>query len=228
MPPDPALSCAVHKATVLFSMPCCAGLSGAAGALDIPRPYNTARQYPQIGQLRVPAYVWLPWDVLEDVVSTPTIFCTLYDNTKEISRRIEAKETCIAVLGSLILLQMSAPAWSGAQAEMQKATRNAEVMPHTQVLATMVEEAQANWPGEAQKEITAAVWQLISDALAAGAATLSTTAASAASQPVGLHLISSSWTVFTETYVLQDTDCWIVGTIHHAALAVSGVTGEYR
>lgn len=34
----------------------------------MPRPYNTARQYPQIGQLRAPAHVWLPWDVLEDVV----------------------------------------------------------------------------------------------------------------------------------------------------------------
>ena len=53
-------------------MICCAGLSGVAGASDIPRPYNTARQYPQIGQLRAPAHVWLPWDVLEDVVSILT------------------------------------------------------------------------------------------------------------------------------------------------------------
>ena len=50
----------------------------------------------------------------------------------------------------------------------------------------MVEEAQAGPPGEAQMAVSAAVWQLISDALAAGAATLSTTAASAASQPVSL------------------------------------------
>ena len=61
-----------------------------------------------------------------------------------------------------------------------------------QVLATMVEEAQASRLGEAQKEISAAVWQLISDALAAGAATLSTTAAAAASQPVGLHSFFST------------------------------------
>lgn len=45
-----------------------AGLPGANEAADIPRPYNAARQYPQTGQLRTPAHVWLPWDVLEDVV----------------------------------------------------------------------------------------------------------------------------------------------------------------
>ena len=64
--------------------------------------------------------------------------------------------------------------------------------PQMQVLATMVEEAETGRPGEAQKEVSAAVWQLISDALAAGAATLSTTAAAAASQPVGLPSFSSS------------------------------------
>ena len=53
-------------------MPCCAGLLGASGVSDVPQPYNTARQYPQIGQLRAPAHVWLPWDVLEDVVSLLT------------------------------------------------------------------------------------------------------------------------------------------------------------
>ena len=73
---------------------------------------------------------------------------------------------------------------------MQKTTRGAEVTPQLQVLATMLEEAQTGRPGEAQKEISAAVWQLISDALAAGAATLSTTAAAAASQPVGHHPFS--------------------------------------
>ena len=45
-----------------------AGQPGLSGSADIPKPYNTARLYPQIGQLRTPAHVWLPWDVLEDVV----------------------------------------------------------------------------------------------------------------------------------------------------------------
>ena len=52
------------------------------------------------------------------------------------------------------------------------------------VLATMVEDCQAPQLSPAAKSVPAAVWQLISDALSAGAATLSTTAAAAASQPV--------------------------------------------
>ena len=33
-----------------------------------PRPYNTARNYPTVGQLRPPPQTWTPWDVSEDVV----------------------------------------------------------------------------------------------------------------------------------------------------------------
>lgn len=60
------------------------------------------------------------------------------------------------------------------------------------VLATMVEKAQAPQNSMGAKEIPAALWQLISQALAAGAATLSTTAAAAANHPVSLCHISSS------------------------------------
>lgn len=35
-----------------------------------PRPYNSARSYPTVGQLRPPAHIWTPWDVSEDVVCT--------------------------------------------------------------------------------------------------------------------------------------------------------------
>ena len=60
-----------------------------------------------------------------------------------------------------------------------------------QVLATMVEEAQATQLSPAIKSIAMSVWQLIADALAAGAATLSMTAAAAASQPVSVaHLVT--------------------------------------
>ena len=88
-----------------------------------------------------------------------------------------------------------------------------------QVLATMVEEARAGRPGEVRKVIPAAVWQLISDALAAGAATLSTTAAAAASQPVDLIPFIFGWNVLTVINVPQDTHYCVVGTICHADLA---------
>ena len=84
VPPRASLSCAVQNAAVPLSMPCCTGLSGAAGASDIPRAYNTARQYLQIGQLRAPAHVWLPWDVLEDVVSMPNhVLHTLRQSSRD-------------------------------------------------------------------------------------------------------------------------------------------------
>lgn len=50
----------------------------------------------------------------------------------------------------------------------------------------MVEEAQGPQLSSGPMQIPPAVWQLISDALAAGAATLSMTGATAASQPVSL------------------------------------------
>ena len=53
-----------------------AGQAGLNGSSDIPRPYNAARQYPQIGQLRAPSHIWLPWDVLEDVVRLLITFTT--------------------------------------------------------------------------------------------------------------------------------------------------------
>ena len=53
-----------------------------------------------------------------------------------------------------------------------------------QVLAIMVEDFQTPQASPTSKSVPASVWQLISDALSAGAATLSTTAAAAASQPV--------------------------------------------
>ena len=37
-----------------------------------PRPYNTARRYPTVGQLRPPPQTWIPWDVSEDVVCPRT------------------------------------------------------------------------------------------------------------------------------------------------------------
>ena len=49
----------------------------------------------------------------------------------------------------------------------------------------MVEDCQATQLGSTPKSIPASLWQLASDALSAGAATLSTTAAAAAGQPVG-------------------------------------------
>ena len=82
MPPSASLFCAVHNLATGLNMPCCPGLLGAAGPSDMPRPYNSARQYPQIGQLRAPAHVWLPWDVLEDVVSMHTILHTLQQETE--------------------------------------------------------------------------------------------------------------------------------------------------
>ena len=90
----------------------------------------------------------------------------------------------------------------------------------------MLEEAQAGRPGEAQKEISAAVWQLISDALAAGAATLSTTAAAAASQPVSHHIFFSPCIVIQEMDVPQEAHHPSVGTVPCAILAAGGVTGE--
>ncbi len=69
-------------------MPCCAGLLGASSVSDVPRPYNTARQYPQIGQLRAPAHVWLPWDVLEDVVSLLTYPAYFNETGSAVVRRM--------------------------------------------------------------------------------------------------------------------------------------------
>lgn len=36
----------------------------------MPRPFNTARTYVPVGQLRPPSQIWTPWDASEDVVST--------------------------------------------------------------------------------------------------------------------------------------------------------------
>ena len=88
-----------------------------------------------------------------------------------------------------------------------------------QVLATMIEEAQADQPGQAQKEVSATLWQLISDALAAGAATLSTTAAAAARQPVGLQPVSCH---------LKDKCASRHTPLDCGDHTVSGVTGKRR